>query len=317
MKIGLCICTYRRPDGLARLLDELRQLQGEHDLSIFVADNDSEAREGVAVAERLQDYPYPVQTLVVTDPGIAPNRNAAAKAALDAGSELIAFLDDDEWPSPQWLQELLDVMHETGTDAVGGPTLSEFPAEATAEQRRNPYFGADLGLPDRSLCQLQASGNCMISAAAMRKLGPVFFDPVLAMSGGEDLAFFTRLSQFGYRMSWAANAIVYETVPVYRLQDDWMRERVKVIANARVLIMRELEPGIPASMVRWIKTLGLGAVATTLSAAGLASPSLAQRGRMLRWKFSGKLSGHLNRRIARFETGQSGGNRNDTGQQIC
>ena len=94
-------------------------------------------------------------------------------------------------------------------------------------------------------------------------------------------------------MHWAANASVNEEVPADRLAPGWMRQRVVNIANSRVRVMQQIDSGVQASAVRIIKTLGLGVVVGVLSLLGVLSPSLAERARLLRWKFRGKLSAHL------------------------
>ena len=175
----------------------------------------------------------------------------------------------------------------------GGPTLSAFPESASTAQRNNPYFGADLSLADGSVCQLEAAGNFMIRRATLASLAPTFFHPNFAQSGGEDLAFFTQLSQQDTRMHWAANACVYETVPCNRLTDEWLKQRVITIANSRVRVMQMMQPGIGAAALRGIKTCALLALALVTSMAGLVNARIRDKGRLNRWKFWGKFTAHL------------------------
>ena len=299
--VALCICTFRRPEGLRHLLGHVEKLDFDGQLHICVADNDAGA-EGIAVVEALaDDYRWPVEAHPVTDRGISYSRNTAAAAALRHNPAFVAFLDDDEWPEPQWLQELLRVQQATAADAIGGPTLSVFPESADDEAKQNQYYGADLKLPDGSACQLEAAGNFMVRASTLEALAPHFFHPDFALSGGEDLAFFMTLRDRQARMHWASEARVHETVPDDRLSIEWLRKRVIVIANSRVHVMRMLEPGIAASLVRGIKTIGLGSVASLLTLAGLLHKGLSERARIMRWKFWGKLTAHLQMRVQRAE----------------
>ncbi len=308
--IVLCVCTYRRPDGLRKLLESLPLLTTsqasdtgfDDQLAVVVADNDA-AREGLAVCQSLSDsFPFRVHTVSATEPGISAARNAATSAALQLHPEFIAFLDDDEWPESQWLAELLRVQQEHSADVVGGPTRPVFPHGTADELKDNPYYGADMGLPDASACVLQAGGNFLIRAEVIEPLAPDFFHPAFAHSGGEDLAFFMQLNQRGHTMYWAANAIVHEPVPTSRLQDGWMRSRIINIHNARVRVMQLLQPGLVPSVIRGLKTVALGTVAAGLSVMAWISPAMSEQARQLRWKFQGKFSAHLGRVTVRSET---------------
>ncbi|MFT6302882.1 MAG: succinoglycan biosynthesis protein ExoM [Granulosicoccus sp.] len=302
LKIILCICTYRRPDGLQKLLEALPKLEGATNLEIVVADNDS-GQKGMAVCKSLdKNYPYPVHALCQFEPGISAARNTATTEALKHAPDLVAFLDDDEWPEPQWLSELLRIQSSYQVDVVGGPTRPVFPEGTAVELLQNPYFGADMGLTDGSDCQLQAGGNFLIRANVLHAMAPIFFRPEFTQSGGEDLAFFTQLAQKGYSMRWAANAIVYEPVPASRLQPGWLKHRVVTIHNSRVRVMQLLQPGLSATLTRCTKTVGLGVFATALSCFSWASPVIANKAQQLRWKFEGKLTAHLGRIYIRSET---------------
>ncbi len=301
-QIVLCICTYRRPDGLAKLLTALPALHASDDMIVVVSDNDA-GKEGVTVCEALpEDYPFKVIALNETQAGISAARNTATNEALKHKPDFIAFLDDDEWPEPQWLSELLRVQTEQSADVVGGPTRPVFPEGAPAELLDNPYYGADMGLSDASQCELQAGGNFLLRADILKPLAPTFFRPEFAHSGGEDLAFFMQLAKLGHSMYWAANAIVHEPVPPSRLEPDWLKHRVVTIHNSRVRVTQLLEPGLGASLVRCTKTVGLGVVAYVLSAFSVLSPAIAEKSQALRWKFEGKLTAHLGRITLRSET---------------
>jgi len=306
VKIVLAVCTYRRPDGIVRLLRavaELKPMPEDHALDVLVIDNDTAAEGRDAVNAIAASLPFPVQAVHAAEQaGLSAARNRAAEHALSSNPHLIAFLDDDEWPQPGWLNALLRVQRENDSDAVGGPTRPVFPAHADDEQRANPYYGADMALPDGAACQLQAGGNVLVRAASLAALGATPFDPAFAESGSEDLAFFTALADAGARMHWAVDAIVNESVPDERLAPGWMRQRVINIANSRVRVMQRFQTSPGARLLRVSKTGALGTVAGLLSVAGLFNRPLARRAQLLRWKFLGKASAHLGRATVRRES---------------
>ncbi len=305
MKIVLGICTYRRPDELKKLLDalpNLHDIEDKHTLEVVVADNDA-ASEGVEVCNKLPStYPFNVIAFSQKSSGISAVRNAVVQKALSLAPDVVAFLDDDEWPEPQWLAELLRVQEQYDADLVGGPTRPEFPDHADPGLLDNPYYGADLNLPDGSACQLQAGGNFLIKANVLQHYAPEPFHEAFSTSGSEDLAFFTLLNADGHRMYWAAKAAVHEPVPDSRLAPDWLRQRVINIHNSRVRVMQLLQPGVVPSVVRSLKTCALGCMTVLLSLVGALIPSQRHKAQLLRWKFIGKLTAHSGKITQRGET---------------
>lgn len=302
MNVALCICTFRRPEGLANLLDHLTRLDWSDELSIFVADNDSLDQQGHSLVQSLRaDYRWPVSSSVVDRQGISFCRNHVVAMALKSAPDLVAFLDDDEWPTEQWLKELVRVQQATDAGAVGGPTLPEFPQGVSDYYRSNPYYGADERLPDGSECVLNAAGNFLIKASILSEMSPEVFSPEFALTGGEDLAFFYVIQQRGHRMSWAADARVHESVPAERLTPEWIKSRVVAAANIRVHVMQKYEPEFASSLVRVIKTAGLIPVCLAMTIAGFFHTGTAHAAQRLRWRFQGKFTAHLKHKLIRDE----------------
>jgi succinoglycan biosynthesis protein ExoM len=306
MHTTIAICTYQRPEGLTRLLDGIERLSlpagtNEHEIAVVVIDNHPDA-EGLAVCEqRAPDYRFALQAICQLGNGISDARNASVKMALATHPRYVGFLDDDEWPEPQWLTELVRVLESAEASVVGGPTRSVFPDNTPEELLNNPYFGADMYLDDGAECQLQAAGNFLIKAETLAATAPESFHPDFAQSGGEDLAFFTQLAQKGVSMVWANTAVVHEEVPVNRLSKSWLRTRIIGVANSRVRVMQMLEPGRKHQLIRGAKTVALGAQASVYSIVGLVSKPMAAQAEQLRWKFMGKLTAHFNRMTTRPE----------------
>jgi len=306
MHTVIAICTYQRPAGLNRLLDYIAELQlpdgvSDREVSVVVVDN-HEAAAGLDQCEqRAPDFRFALRAICQPGNGISEARNASVAMALEASPKYIGFLDDDEWPEPVWLRELVRVLEQKNADVVGGPTRSVFPQDAPEELVNNPYFGADMNLEDGQSCELQAAGNFLIRKETLADTAPTCFHPAFAHSGGEDLAFFTQLAQTGANMVWANSAVVHEEVPSNRLSKEWLKTRVIGVANSRVRVMQMLKPGLKHSAVRVAKTCALGTQAALWSLAGLASSNIASDAEQLRWKFHGKLTAHLNRKTIRPE----------------
>src|SRR5213080_4720223 len=103
--VSVCICTYKRPHLLERLLDELgNQETGELvTYSIVIADNDASRSAEAVVREFEAGSPISVIYCVEPVQNIALARN---KAIENAKGDFVAFIDDDEFPTRTWLLTL-------------------------------------------------------------------------------------------------------------------------------------------------------------------------------------------------------------------
>ena len=110
--ISVCVCTYKRPELLQQLLNELacQETQGRFTVDVVVVDNDA-AESARSVVEHWvsTDSRLAVAYCVEPQQNIALARNAAIKRAT---GDFIAFFDDDQVPIRQWLLTLLLSMRE-------------------------------------------------------------------------------------------------------------------------------------------------------------------------------------------------------------
>jgi succinoglycan biosynthesis protein ExoM len=205
MKIVVAICTANREAYLAQVLErlkrmDLRGLEQDH-VSILIVDN----RPGGAVRGQCElvrrDLPVPIAVVEEPVAGISEARNRAVATALAEGADLLAFLDDDNLPDPDWLLQLVVRQRETGASVMAGNRRK---LATDAEGARSCAQGTMMdgmtklwkpsGMPE-----LISTSNVLIAApllARMAKAGPVF-DPVFSAMGGEDADFFIRARKFG------------------------------------------------------------------------------------------------------------------------
>jgi len=103
--ITVCVCTYKRPALLARLLDALatQATDGAFSYSLVVADNDEQASAAEIVAAFEASSGIETAYVVESRRNIALARNAAV--ALATG-EYVATIDDDEFPGERWLSRM-------------------------------------------------------------------------------------------------------------------------------------------------------------------------------------------------------------------
>ena len=103
--ITICLCTCRRAGRLAGLLSDLARQEsgGAFTYSLSVVDNDPAASASEVIAAFARKGTVPVQASWEPEPNIARSRNRSLEGA---SGNIVAFIDDDETPAPDWLRRL-------------------------------------------------------------------------------------------------------------------------------------------------------------------------------------------------------------------
>ncbi len=218
LEVVVAVPTFRRPRSLARLLDALEKIETTARIVVVVADNDAERHEGhdLCLERRAQGYRWPLEPVIAPERGIAQARNVlVARALSHRGAGFVAMLDDDEWPSPRWLDEFLRVQRQTAADALQGSIL--FDVASGARSWAAGFDGVrSIRQPTAPVAMLEGAGNLLLTRACLESLEAPWFDPAFGLTGGEDRDFFERLAHAGKRFAWADEARAYTIVPASR-----------------------------------------------------------------------------------------------------
>jgi succinoglycan biosynthesis protein ExoM len=266
VRLAICIITFRRPAGLGRLLEGLRTLEQPDgtDVSIVVVDNDPEGSAAVVVDAARTGMACPIRYHLEPRRGVSFARNTALSAGADA--DFIAFIDDDEIPSPAWLVELVACRRASGAAAVCGLTLPQFEPGAA------PWLEAAFRLcymqprPGRPLTEL-ATGNLLLDRRALEKHG-LRFDEALALIGGEDTMLGRDLVESGEKIAWAERALVHEHVPVSRMRLAWLLGRWYRTGNIEAILAMRRRHGLSGrcrGLIGGFARIGLGGAALLLA----------------------------------------------------
>ena len=223
LTVSVCVCTFRRPQLLSRLLQSLQEQRlGENDrFDCVVVDNDASESARSVVGSFLDKNTMPVTYDVEPERNLALVRNRAL--ALASG-DLIAFIDDDEVATPTWLCTLLDARRRFSADGVLGPVRPYYEVEP-------PSWVTKGGLCDRPVhatgtllhWRQTRTGNALLHRSVFDN-SRLAFDSSYA-TGGEDVDFFKRAMDAGYRFVWCEEAPVYECVPSERLRKAYFLKR--------------------------------------------------------------------------------------------
>lgn len=241
MKLAVCVPTYKRPAGLTRLLEGLQAqtfADAPPDLRVVVVDNDPQGSarstcDAVAGAIR-----FPLDYVIETQRGIAHARNALLDHVGDA--EWLAFIDDDEVPAVNWLDELLRVQRDHEADVVAGPAVPLLP-DAAPDWVRQGRFLEYPRYQTGSVLDHAYTHNVLFRARILAETG-LRFDPRWALMGCEDLHFFRSVGLAGYKIVWADEAVVSEWIPANRVTAGWILRRAFRFGNSDSWVERELYP---------------------------------------------------------------------------
>ncbi|MFZ4164327.1 glycosyltransferase family 2 protein [Brevundimonas sp. NPDC058933] len=213
--VAVIIPTLRRPEMLERAV---RSVLGQTGVAnrlreIVVVDNDPQATARDVTTRLAAEASVPIIWRHAPRPGVATARNQGLAVTT---ASLIAFLDDDESASPDWLKALLSAQAQTGADAVFGPIRGRVPDGTGWTRSYLERFFSREGPDQTQLIDIpHGCGNSLlVRATALPGAAP--FNAAADQSGGEDDALFAALKARGGRFGWSADAWVDEFAPPHR-----------------------------------------------------------------------------------------------------
>lgn len=262
MRVAICVATFRRPEGLQHLLDGLARLKAPAatDIEVVIVDNSPEAAAQAQVAAAAATSTRPLHYLSQSRRGISHVRNMALDKASELDCDFVAFIDDDEVPAADWVVALIAAQRRSGASAVAGRVEPRLPPQAPAWLAAGRFF-ATPAFEDGAELQDASTGNVLVDLRRLRALG-LRFDPRFALTGGEDTMLFRDLLDAGGRIVFAAQAVVYETVPPSRARLAWLLRRWYRTGNIEAaLYLRGRRKGAwrrPVNVLRGLLRVGAG-----------------------------------------------------------
>jgi glycosyltransferase involved in cell wall biosynthesis len=246
--IAICVCTHNRPRQLRELLRSLTSLKLEFSseaVRVIVIDNSARATAASVFDSEFGSNPTLAQYVHEPRLGLAVARNRALDEAVSCGARLLAFIDDDELPCPDWLWQLISAIGITGAGAAIGPVYPLFEGEPPAWLPRAAYRAA-LEAKD-GFVEGGYSGNCILDLKTVATAG-LRFDETFNHIGGEDTAFFRAMLAAGCRIAWVDRAVVHEWVPLERMSMTWLWTRWARTGSTDAIIERSASPGLTSQI---------------------------------------------------------------------
>jgi succinoglycan biosynthesis protein ExoM len=233
--ISVCIPTYKRPSMLSRCLAALKNQETRgFTYSVVVIDNDIDQSSKKIVLEWQEKYPVQISYDVEPEQNISCARN---KAVTNSSGDLIAFIDDDEFPDSEWLQTLYSTLLSSKADGVLGPVISYFeiqPPEWVIKSQLLERMSFATGTVLKP--EYMRTGNVLMDKRILEgEANP--FDPRFGRTGGEDGDFFRRMTERSYRFVWCKEAPVYETITPERFTRKYFIKRaiLRGVSEAELL----------------------------------------------------------------------------------
>jgi succinoglycan biosynthesis protein ExoM len=254
--VCVAVCTRARPKMLRACLRSLvhQQPPAGWRLVIVVLENNPNPGCAAIVEEEARSASCPIHHLHEPELGIPIARNTALRKALELKADWIAFLDDDETASPQWISTLCGKAVRDGVDIVNGPVHYQYPDQTAPWFKRRAVPTSELKAGSL------ATNNIVFRASLVAANGlNLRFDEGMRYTGGSDVEFFGRAVGRGATAAWCPEAYVVETVPPSRLTLQWQLKRAFRTASNDVEtemqqggLLRALARRLPKNFLRLI-----------------------------------------------------------------
>jgi succinoglycan biosynthesis protein ExoM len=234
IEVTVCICTFRRP-SLSSTIDSLVRQSAltNADIRILIIDNDSEPTARSIATEFRNRANMRVDYKHFPGQNISAARNAGLEAAT---TPWLAFVDDDEYASANWLAEL--IASRSGANAVFGPCEAIYDEGASDWIKKGDYHSNRI--TESKGITTGYTSNVLIDMTFVQRHG-LQFDLELGRTGGEDTMFFHAMYRKGGVLKYAANAVVYERVVPSRLKLTWIMRRRYRVGQIRALVSHKFD----------------------------------------------------------------------------
>jgi GT2 family glycosyltransferase len=190
------ICTYNGSATLGECLEGVLALHYPDYEVIVVIDGSTDAS-----AEIASTYEG-VRVIETPNRGLSSARNTGLEAAT---GDIVAYIDDDAVPDPDWLAHLARTFSDGPYAAVGGPNVLPPGAGAVAQCVANAPGGpTHVLISDRDAEHIPGC-NMAIRRDALERLGG--FDPQFRVAG-DDVDVCWRLLDSGHRIGFSPGASV-------------------------------------------------------------------------------------------------------------
>lgn len=196
-RISVVVCSHNGQRTIGDCLAGLRELRYP-DFEVIVVD-DGSTDATAAIAESFDEF----QLIRTENRGLSSARNTGLGAAT---GEIVAYLDDDARPDPDWLSYLALTFLTTDHAGVGGPNIPVPDDGWIADGVANAPGGPIHVLLSDSVAEHIPGCNMAFRKASLEAIGG--FDPQFRVAG-DDVDICWRLQQRGWTLGFSPSAMVW------------------------------------------------------------------------------------------------------------
>ena len=223
--IAVCIGTHNRPDSLANTLQSLVRLEvpNDTDISLIVIDNNRERTAEQIVREFNQISSQNILYIHEEVIGIVHMRNRALTEASRTGATHLAFIDDDEIATNDWIKELYNALIRYEAQVVQGTTERVLPQDTPSWLTKSNV----LQLKSHSTGQIRRSAGTRNVLFDLKFINQhnLRFNLVFNFMGSSDSFFFHQAYLKGAKIVWVDEARVKEVLSKKRVDVGWIIQR--------------------------------------------------------------------------------------------
>ncbi|GAB2966626.1 hypothetical protein GCM10027048_41540 [Hymenobacter coalescens] len=195
--VSVAVCSYNGSATIRDTLEGLRALDYPHYEVIVVNDGSTDR-----LLDIVQEYPE-VQLISTPNRGLSNARNTALYAAQ---GDIVAYIDDDAYPDPQWLRYLAYAFLSSGHAGIGGPNLPPPDDGPIAHCVANAPGGPVHVLTTDELAEHIPGCNMAFRREVLLEVGG--FDPIYR-AAGDDVDLCWRILHTGRTIGFHAAAFVW------------------------------------------------------------------------------------------------------------
>lgn len=118
-RVSVVVCTYNGQVTIRETMDGLVRVRYP-DYEVIVVDDGSTTDEVGRIVGEYLDGPVPVRLIRTENQGLSAARNTGMQAAT---GKIVAYIDDDAYPDPHWLNYLVGTLADSSYAGVGGPNI--------------------------------------------------------------------------------------------------------------------------------------------------------------------------------------------------
>jgi glycosyltransferase involved in cell wall biosynthesis len=258
--LSVVVATHDRPDDLARCLDALAAL--EDPVEIVVVDSASPTPTATVVEPYRDRIPL-LRYVYEQEPGLSRARN---RGVAESSCELIAFVDDDAAPAPDWASHIAFAFGQPRVGCVGGTCRAKFETSRPGwlSERLLQFAGitriGSRPRQARSSAEYPFGANICFRRRALEHAGG--FSDRLGRSGGqllsgEESAVIEQMRALGWLVWLQPDAVVDHTVAAERCTSRyyWRRLWWQGVSRARgtrsIGLTLRLVVAPPVRLVLW------------------------------------------------------------------